>query len=129
MKLIIAGSRTIKDWQTIFKILDAMTIKPTEVVSGGAAGVDMIGEMWAAANKVPIKRFPADWNNLTTPDAIPRPRKDGSFYNKRAGYDRNIEMAKYATGLIVFWDGQSKGTKSMIEIMRTLKKTTTVIRL
>lgn len=47
------------------------------------------------------------------------PNWDG--LGKRAGYVRNVEMAKFAIEnnsvgvLIAFWDGKSKGTKRMIE--------------
>ena len=47
-----------------------------------------------------IKEFPAKWGQ----------------YGKRAGYLRNEEMANYATHCICFWDGESKGTKHMIDI-------------
>lgn len=36
-------------------------------------------------------------------------------YGNAAGPMRNEEMAKYADGLIVFWNGKSSGTKNMIE--------------
>jgi hypothetical protein len=35
--------------------------------------------------------------------------------SKSAGLKRNIEMAAFADILIAFWDGESKGTKHMIE--------------
>ena len=50
----------------------------------------------------PIKRFPADWENL----------------GRGAGYVRNVQMAFYADALIAFWDGESRGTKHMIDIAK-----------
>lgn len=35
-------------------------------------------------------------------------------HGKMAGPIRNLEMAKYADGLIAFWDGKSRGTRDMI---------------
>ena len=44
---------------------------------------------------------------------------DWQKYGKRAGPIRNKEMADYADTLIAFWDGQSRGTKNMIETARS----------
>ena len=68
-------------------------------MSGTARGVDRFGEQWAIENNVAIKRFPADWDT----------------HGKRAGYLRNIQMDDYADALIAVWDGESRGTKHMIE--------------
>lgn len=72
----------------------------TEVVSGFARGVDLLGELWATRNFITFKRFPADWDR----------------FGKSAGYKRNVEMSEYAEALIAIWDQKSPGTKSMIEI-------------
>jgi hypothetical protein len=74
----------------------------TEVVSGCAHGADKLGERWAASLKIPVARFPADWDT----------------HGKRAGFIRNSEMAEYADACIVFWNGTSKGTKHMIDIAK-----------
>lgn len=71
----------------------------TEVVSGCARGVDRLGEQWAQMRSIPIKRFPANWD------------RDG----RSAGPIRNRQMANYAEALVAIWDGESKGTKNMIE--------------
>ncbi len=71
----------------------------TEIVSGTCKGVDQLGEEWAGRKGIPVKRFPADWNQ----------------YGRRAGPLRNREMAKYADALIAIWDGESRGTKNMID--------------
>ena len=68
-------------------------------MSGTARGVDRFGEQWAIENNVAIKPFPADWDT----------------YGKRAGYLRNTQMAEYADALIAVWDGESRGTKHMID--------------
>ncbi len=102
MKLIIAGSRNITDIDIVLKAL--ITLVPLnrvkEVVSGTARGVDKLGERWAQTMKVPIKKFPANWDK----------------FGKSAGYRRNEEMAQYADALLAIWDGESKGTKHMIDL-------------
>lgn len=99
MKTIIAGSRTITSTIQVYQILGKSNIDITEVVSGGAKGVDSIGEKWAKRRNLPIKRFNALW----------------SEFGKRAGMIRNVQMAGYADALIAIWDGESNGTKHMIE--------------
>lgn len=111
MKLVIAGSRSVgmAYWPQVRQALDEehlMAQSITEVVSGTAKGADALGERWAEENGIPVKRMPANWHK----------------YGKRAGPLRNAEMAKYVAGhgghVIVFWDGVSTGTESMIECAR-----------
>lgn len=104
MKCIIAGSRTIKSPQVVYAAMRAcpFVLDVTEVVSGRARGVDMLGEVWARAHKLPVAPFPARWRD-----------SDGSV-NPRAGFERNERMAGYADALVAVWDGESSGTKDMI---------------
>lgn len=112
MKLIIAGSRQIDETEAFKEIADilARSNSPiagvTEIVSGTAAGPDRAGEAFGKANNIPVKRFPADWNNL----------------GKRAGPIRNREMALYADKLFLIWDGKSKGSLNMRSTMLALGK-------
>lgn len=103
MKTIIAGSRGITNFNIVAKAIQDSQFPISEVVSGGAKGVDQLGERWAAQNKIPTRVFPAQWDKL----------------GKSAGYRRNEDMAKYANALIAIWDGQSKGTKHMIDIAKS----------
>lgn len=102
MKIIIAGSRTITEFgyieNTVNQIIQDYDYNDIEIVSGNAKGVDKLGEEFATKYKYKLKLFPADWSK-----------------GKSAGYKRNVEMAKYADMLIAFWDGESKGTKHMID--------------
>ena len=43
---------------------------------------------------------------------------DWDKYGKSAGYIRNTEMAEAGDILVAFWDGKSKGTEHMINIMK-----------
>jgi predicted Rossmann fold nucleotide-binding protein DprA/Smf involved in DNA uptake len=122
MKLIIAGSRDL--FLTDMEISKAVSafimanpipvytvITPpapylTEIVSGKARGIDQLGEAWARARDIPIAPFPADWKK----------------HKKAAGPIRNREMAAYADGALVLWDGKSRGSKNMYETMRGLGK-------
>lgn len=103
LKLVIAGSRRINCYQcveTAFSLSPFSLEEIGEVVSGGAAGIDYLGEKWAEAHGIPVKRFPANWK----------------AHGKYAGYKRNREMAEYANAALIIWDGQSRGTRDMIMV-------------
>jgi YspA, cpYpsA-related SLOG family len=102
MKTIIAGSRSIQNPIVLRRAVKQSGFSITEVVSGGAKGVDQLGEAWAKANFIALQRFPANWD----------------AYGKGAGMIRNEQMANYADQLIAIWDGKSPGTGHMIGIMR-----------
>lgn len=104
VRVIIAGSRDFNDYALLEQKLNyaLAKISEIEIVSGTARGADQLGERYAREKKLSVKRFPADWNK----------------YGKRAGYLRNGEMAAYADACIVFWDGKSPGTKSMIDLAK-----------
>ena len=123
VRVIIAGGRDFDDYKhleqkchTVFYLLSKEKgvlsghvkedVPNMEIVSGTAKGADKLGEVFAAKYRIRVKKFPADWNT----------------YGKRAGYIRNEQMAKYAMSdnaygvLIAFWDGESRGTKHMIDL-------------
>jgi hypothetical protein len=127
LKLLVAGSRSITDSLIVCKVLDNYGKRPDEIVSGLCNGPDDYGRLWAMANGIHVERFPAKWDDLTTPGAIIVKRKDGTKYNKRAGFDRNKLMADYATKALIFWDGKSRGTKNMISLMKKAGKEVTII--
>lgn len=100
MKVIIAGSRDIASYRLVKEAIRNSGFEITEVVSGHARGVDSMGELYAEQNGIDLVIFPANWNK----------------YGKSAGHKRNYKMAMYADALIAIWDGESKGTKGMIDI-------------
>lgn len=104
MKVIIAGSRNFRDYDTLRRVCTEyfMELNIIEIVSGNAIGADRLGEQFAFDIRIPVKKFPADWNG----------------YGPSAGVIRNCEMADYADILIAFWDGKSPGTKHMIKTAR-----------
>jgi predicted Rossmann fold nucleotide-binding protein DprA/Smf involved in DNA uptake len=104
MKTIIAGGRNITDYRLVESAIRNSGFTISEVVCGGAKGVDSIGEEWALIYGLPVVKFPADWNK----------------YGLSAGPRRNRQMAEYAEALVAVWDGKSPGTKNMIDVAREL---------
>ena len=102
MKTIIAGSRKLDTMMLpIWLVADAVhksgwKDRITEIVSGGARGIDLAGEQFASDYGIPIKKFLPDWS-----------------IGKYAGPKRNGEMALYADALILVWDGKSRGSANM----------------
>jgi len=105
VKVIIAGSRGITRYSLVEKAVVASKFTITQVVSGGARGVDRLGIKWAKRNDVDFTVMRAAWMTL-----------DGER-NWNAGFERNERMADYADALIAVWDGVSGGTKHMMQCM------------
>lgn len=106
MKLLIAGSRDIPlSVPQLDSWILAIPTKVTEVVSGGARGVDLVGEAWAKYKGLPVRQFLPDWS-----------------LGKRAGPLRNKAMVDYASAALIVWDGQSRGTKSTIDYLKAAEK-------
>lgn len=104
-KIIIAGGRDFMDYNLLKekanKILQEKRVSyKIVIISGCARGADTLGLRYASENAFDVEEYPADWDK----------------YGKKAGYMRNVEMAKNADALIAFWDSKSKGTKHMIDI-------------
>lgn len=98
MKLVVAGSRFSTLSEEDMAKLDAIHAEHgvTELVSGGAKGVDKAGEEWAQRMGIPVRVFRADWRR----------------YRRGAGPVRNREMAAYADALAAFPGGS--GTRNML---------------
>lgn len=108
-KLIVAGGRNFNDYELLSEEIEKLALMElreyaVSIVSGMARGADMLAVQFARKHKVKLYEFPADWE------------RNG----KRAGFDRNADMARFADGLLAFWDGKSRGTKHMIDTARAL---------
>jgi hypothetical protein len=101
MNICIVGSRGFNDYGLLKEELDRLLNNEITYtfICGGARGADQLGERYAKEHDWPIKLFLPDWNT----------------HGKRAGFIRNGEMRKVSQRVIAFWDGESRGTKEMIE--------------
>jgi len=106
-KVIVAGSRNFDDYELLKNKLNHLLKNKdsVEIVSGTAKGADKLGERYANETNSKLTLFPADWDR----------------YGKSAGYIRNKQMAIYADAAIIFWDGESKGAKHMIDLANSQK--------
>jgi hypothetical protein len=105
-KVIIAGSRGFSNYKLLREQCNKFLREKRKtnniiIVSGHARGADTLGEKYAQDEGFALEIYPAQWKKL----------------GKQAGYRRNEQMAEVADALIAFWDGSSKGTKHMIDIM------------
>ena len=107
MKLLIAGSRSIKE----FDLSPYISEDVRTIISGGAIGIDSLAEDFA------------DKHNLSK--IIIKPNYE--TYGKAAPIKRNEEMVKIADKVLVIWDGKSKGTKHTIDFAKKHSKEIEVI--
>lgn len=110
-RVIVAGGRDYKNMQhvhsTCEKIINPLSItNGADIVCGEATGADALGKSFAYLKK---KEKPKKWGIIKFP-------ANWTKFNKAAGPLRNTAMAWYGTHLIAFWDGESTGTKSMIDL-------------
>ena len=111
IKIVVAGCRDFNDYEIAKKFIDqclteAKNENQITFISGCCKGADLLGERYALDNGFEIERFPADWIK----------------YKKAAGVIRNKQMAEASDIVICFWDGKSKGTKSMIDLAKKMNK-------
>ncbi len=124
MKVAIVGSRTFDNMLTVEDVdiaIKKAKFNVTEVVCGECKGPDLLGRAWAELNNIPIISFPPKWNDIDGCKTV-KVNKWGQKYNYMAGFERNQDMANYATHCIAFWDFESSGTKQMIDAMKKLNK-------
>ena len=107
MKVAVIGSRNIQI-ENLSKYLPRET---TEIVSGGAKGVDTSAREYALANSIKLTEFLPEY----------------SKFKRAAPLKRNLQIIEYADIVIAFWDGKSKGTKFVIDNCDKIGKKVTVI--
>ena len=109
MKIAVIGSRSA----TVSDIGEYLPESCTEIVSGGAVGIDSCASEYAKKSGLSLKEFFPEY----------------SKYGKTAPIIRNKQIVEYADAVIAFWDGRSRGTLFVIEYCKKLCKPCTVIRL
>ena len=107
MKLAIIGSR----WLMINDIQKYIPNRVTEIVTGGAKGVDYCAKKFALSRKIKVTEFLPDYKR----------------YGRFAPLQRNLKIIDYSDEVLAFWNGKSRGTKFVIENCEKSGKKLTVI--
>jgi hypothetical protein len=104
MRLIVSGSRNTGHREAVQQVkagyASYLKLFPaaTTLLQGGARGIDAAAKAFFSNLGIPVENYPADWNSL----------------GNAAGPRRNRQMAEKGEVLLSVWDGESRGTKSMI---------------
>ena len=101
MKIAIVGSRNI----TSVDISKYISLND-EIVSGGAKGVDLCAAEYAKKNNIKLTEFLPNY----------------ALFGRAAPIKRNYEIVDYADAVVVFWDGSSKGSLSVINYAKKTQK-------
>lgn len=102
MKVAIIGSRGL----SVLDLRDYLPEGVTEIVSGGARGIDSCAREYAQRVGLKLTEFLPQY----------------TLYGRRAPLKRNLQIIDYADMVIAFWDGRSKGTKHVIDNCKKRKK-------
>lgn len=95
MKVAVIGSRNLRI-DDLGKYLPPET---TEIVSGGARGIDTCAREYAAENNIKLTEFLPDYEK----------------YGRGAPLVRNDQIIAHSDLVLAFWDGKSRGTKYVID--------------
>lgn len=109
MKLAVVGSRSLE----IHDLGRYLPAGVTEIVSGGAKGVDSSA-----------RRYALD-SGIVLTEILPK----YGLYGKRAPLLRDDEIAACCDRMLAFWDGRSRGTVYTVKIAQKLGKPVTMIRI
>lgn len=97
MRVGIIGSRNCINFDAK-QIEEELPAHCTQIISGGAGGVDSVAKKLADEKQIPIKIIKPDYKR----------------YGRRAPLVRNLQIVKNADMLLAFWDCASRGTAHTI---------------
>ena len=102
MRVAVIGSRklTVEDLQPFLPKLTS------EIISGGAKGIDSCARAYALQHKIPFTAFLPEY----------------SRYGRAAPMVRNRQMVDAADAIVALWDGISHGTAYTIAYAQKRKK-------
>ena len=103
VKLAIVGSRNYGDekYPQIRKEVGLLKRKYeiTEIITGGARGIDTLAARYAREENIPLTIIRPDWKK----------------YGRSAGILRNKEIVNACDILLAVWNGASPGTEDTIQ--------------
>ena len=95
MRVAVIGSRGL--W--VDNLGEYLPKETTEIVSGGAKGVDICAREYALRHGLKLAEYLPEY----------------SRYGRGAPLKRNITIIENADLVLAFWDGKSRGTKYVID--------------
>ncbi len=98
MKVAVIGSRNLQ----VNDLEKYLPENITEIVSGGARGIDSCARRYALENNIKLTEFLPEYDK----------------YGRKAPLCRNITIIEHADIVLAFWDGQSNGTRFVIDKCR-----------
>lgn len=98
MRVAVIGSRNLQVDNLGKYLPDGVT----EIVSGGARGVDTDARSYALQHGIKLREFLPEYDK----------------YGRGAPIRRNITIIEHADLVLAFWDGRSHGTKFVIDACR-----------
>ena len=102
MKLAVIGSRNL----TSVDLESYISKEVNEIVSGGAVGVDTCAAEYASREGLKLTEFLPEYK----------------LYGRATPIVRNKLIVDYADKVLVFWNGSSKGTLSVIRYAQKVGK-------
>ena len=102
MKVAVVGSRDI----VVENLEEFMPENVSEIISGGAKGVDTCAEEYANKKGIKLTVIKPEYNK----------------YGRAAPILRNKTIVDLCDVALIFWNGTSKGTKSVIDYCEKTKK-------
>ena len=109
MKIAIVGSRNL----TSVALEQYIPDEVEEIVSGGAVGMDSCAAEYAKIRNIKLTEFLPEYER----------------YGRAAPIVRNKMIVDYADRVLVFWNGHSKGTLSVIRYAAKIGKPIEIITL
>lgn len=100
MKVAVIGSRGL----SVSDLGRYLPENTTEIVSGGAKGVDTSAREYALSHGIKLTEFLPEYTR----------------FGRSAPLKRNITIIEYSDIVLAFWDGKSRGTKYVIDNCRKL---------
>lgn len=114
MKVAVIGSRKLENIDAAYNIItESIPKNCSEIVSGGAAGIDKLAERYAAENNLHLTVFLPEYDK----------------YGRVATLIRNTQIVKYADIIYAFWDMKSEGTRKTILKCAELEKPFKIFKL
>ena len=107
MKVAIVGSRGLQ----IEDFTPYLPEGTSEIVSGGAKGIDRCAASYAAAQGLKLTEFKPDYKR----------------FGKGAPLKRTLEIIGYADHVLIFWDGVFRGSRFVIDNCEKIHKSHRVI--